>query len=378
MEISGNHYSSSMAFKIITCLFASVAIATGLGFLIRLLPREILLSLNYQLMMFILLGGALIAGTAITLLWVEKEKEESYKGALWQAYLLGLIRYWLAFMISTYGFAKIFKTQFTTADFIKDIPLGEVNGFNLTWYYFGYSYTLAVIIALFQIGGSILLLFRRTTLLATLILLPVMVNIVLINMFYNIAVGAFVISVLLTLGLTYLLLLDFEKLKAAFWAVTDKLPALGQKRPWLKLLVRLLPILAAFGMVYSFVWQDTSDKLLLGTWKVTKFIRNDSLLPADAWIKDRHVFTKVYFSGLYGCAFSPNPYVYDATMSLQGQYSFDSQQSRLQFIYYSGNRQPDTLQALVSGLTSNSMNLEGVLNKDTLRMELVKIDRVRN
>jgi hypothetical protein len=145
--------------------------------------------------------------------------------------------------------------------------------------------------------------------------------------------------------------------------------------------MRLLPILAAFGMIYSFVLRDTSDKLLIGTWKVEKFIRNDSLLPSDAWTKDRYVFTKVYFSGLYGCAFSTNPYVYDATMSLQGQYNFDSHKGLLQFMYYSGNtgyRQPDTLRALVSSLTSNSMNLEGILNNDTLRMELVKIDRVRN
>jgi hypothetical protein len=205
-----------------------------------------------------------------------------------------------------------------------------------------------------------------------------MVNIVLINMFYNIDVGAFIVSVILTLGLTYLLLHDFDKLKAAFWAMTDKLPALATGHLWLKPLMRLLPIVAAFGIVYSFVLRDTSDKALVGTWKVEKFIRNDSLLPADAWMKERHVFTKVYFSGLYGCAFSTNPYVYDATMSLQGQYSFDSQQSLLQFMYYTGNRYPDTLRALVSGLTSNSMNLEGVLNEDTLRMELVKIYRVRN
>jgi hypothetical protein len=152
MAISSNRYSSSIAYKSITCLFASVAIVSSFFFLIELLPRKILLYLNYQLLLNILLGGVLIAGTAFTLLWAEKEREDQYKGALWQAYLLALIRYWLAFVISTYGFAKILKTQFTTADFIKDIPLGEVSGFQLTWFYFGYSYTLAVIIALFQIG----------------------------------------------------------------------------------------------------------------------------------------------------------------------------------------------------------------------------------
>ena len=366
-----------ITFKIITSLFASVAIVTSLSFFIRLLPMSILMSLNYQWLMFLLMSGALIGGTVLVLLWIEKEKAEMRKGVIWQAYLLAIIRYWLAFTISTYGFAKIFRTQFTTPDFIKDMPMGEVGGFYLTWYYFGYSYTLSVIIALLQIGGSILLLFRRTTLLATMVLLPVMVNIVLINMFYSIAVGAFVVSGLLTSALIYLLLLDFEKLKAAFWAVTDQLPSIRVGNGWIKSLVRLLPVLAAFGMIYSFIWRDTSDKLLLGTWQVEKFTRNGTLLPADAWLKDRYVFSKVYFSGMYGCAFSSNPYAYISDQSLQGQYSFDPKKGALQFIYYSGNRQADTLQAHISGLTSDAMNLEGILNNDTLQMKLVKIDRVK-
>jgi hypothetical protein len=257
--------------------------------------------------------------------------------------------------------------------FIKDMPLGEVSGFYLTWYYFGYSYTLSVVIALLQIGGSILLLFRRTTLLGTMVLLPVMVNIVLINMFYNIAVGAFVVSVLITAGLLYLLLLDFQKLKTAFWVVTDKLPPINVGRFWLKPLLQILPVLAAFGIIYQFVLRDTSDKLLVGTWKVEKFIRNDTLLPADAWLQDKTVFTKVYFSGPYGCAFSSNPYVYDPGYSLQGQYNFDHTQGMLQLITYS--HKPDTTSVRISGLTSHSMIIEGILNDDTLRMELVKVNR---
>ncbi|MDO1445183.1 hypothetical protein Q0590_02920 [Rhodocytophaga aerolata] len=67
--------------------------------------------------------------------------------------------------------------------------------------------------------------------------------------------------------------------------------------------------------------------------------------------------------------------MYDPTHSLQGQYTFDTAQNTLQFIYYTTQSGPDTLKAQISDLTSTSMNMEGVLKNDSLRLELVKINR---
>lgn len=375
MENTAGSISSKLGFKFITCLLASTIFACSATFLLQLLPTEIWSTLNYQLLMFVLLGIVLIVGTALAVLWDEQEKKAKSKATIWEAYLHAVIRYCLAFIISIYGFAKIFKTQFTTADFVKDMPLGEVNGFYLTWYYFGYSYTLAIIIAIFQIGGAILLLFRRSTLMGTMVLLPVMMNIVFINMFYSIAVGAFIVSILITLGLLYLLLLDFQKLKEVFWVVTDQMPSINPGRSWLKPLIRSLPVLAAFGIIYRFVLQDTSDKQLVGVWRVEKFMRNGALLADDAWMRDSTVIAKVYFSGAYGCAFSSNPFVYNPKQSLQGQYTFDQKQGMLQFISYNGR--PYTSKVRISGLTSHRMNIDGILKNDTLRMELVKVNRLK-
>jgi hypothetical protein len=127
-----------------------------------------------------------------------------------------MLRYWLALEIATYGFAKILKTQFARSYIRENTPVVQLNGFELTWNYFAHSYPLAVIIGLLQIGGAILLLFRRTTLFGVVILLPIMLNIVLINLFYHIAAGAFMNSVLFTLGLLYLLLLRRSALRSAY------------------------------------------------------------------------------------------------------------------------------------------------------------------
>lgn len=89
-----------------------------------------------------------------------------------------MARYYAAFTLLGYGFAKIMGAQFTVLDSELAKPMGDVPGFWLTWYYFGYSPIYSTLIAGVQIGGAVLLCFGRTALLGALLLLPVMVNIV--------------------------------------------------------------------------------------------------------------------------------------------------------------------------------------------------------
>ena len=64
-------------------------------------------------------------------------------------------------------------------------PLGQVSGFWLTWYYFGYSAVYGTLIALLQVAAGVLLIVPRTALLGALLLLPIATNIVLIDVFYE-------------------------------------------------------------------------------------------------------------------------------------------------------------------------------------------------
>ena len=141
---------------------------------------------------------------------------------------------------------------------------------SLTWYYFSYSYPLAVIIALFQIGGSIFLLYRRTTFPGAMILLPVMFNIVLINIFYKITTGALFNSVVYLLALVFLLILHVNKLKMIFWDLMDRLPAINLKRSWVKHCLRLLLIAVAFVSLKVSIATHPYDQTLKGTWELLK------------------------------------------------------------------------------------------------------------
>ena len=100
----------------------------------------------------------------------------SYKQKALVTLYLG-VRYYAAFMLLSYGFAKVMGAQFTVLDSQLAKPMGEVSGFWLTWYYFGYSAVYSSLVAWTQILGAMLLCFGRTALIGALLLLPVMVNI---------------------------------------------------------------------------------------------------------------------------------------------------------------------------------------------------------
>jgi hypothetical protein len=102
---------------------------------------------------------------------------------------------WIAVAISfLYGFAKLNESQFTVLDSELAKPMGEVSGFWLTWYYFGYSAAYGTLIALGQIAGGLLLAWPRTSLLGALVLLPMYANIILIDIFFGIGISPTIVA----------------------------------------------------------------------------------------------------------------------------------------------------------------------------------------
>jgi hypothetical protein len=103
---------------------------------------------------------------------------------------LDWLRYLSAFLLFTYAGSKMLGRQFTLPAEIALRPVGSLTGYQLAWLYYGHSHTYAVILGLIQLAGGALLLFRKTALLGAALMLPVMTNIVMINVFFHIAWGA--------------------------------------------------------------------------------------------------------------------------------------------------------------------------------------------
>lgn len=107
---------------------------------------------------------------------------------------------WLAAVLMiAYGFAKLNGSQFTVLDSEVTKPMGEVSRFWLTWYYFGVSTVYGTAIALVEIGGGLLLAWPRTSLIGALVLLPVVANIILMDILFGIGALPASVTVLICL-----------------------------------------------------------------------------------------------------------------------------------------------------------------------------------
>jgi len=120
--------------------------------------------------------------------------------------LLDWLRYFCAFMLYMYGVSKLAHLQFNMSSELSQREIGSLNGYQLTWFYFGYSRIYACILGATQVAGATLLLFRKTTLLGAFLMLPVMANIPLINIFILVNdYGPYFISILICSSLLLIL-----------------------------------------------------------------------------------------------------------------------------------------------------------------------------
>jgi hypothetical protein len=153
--------------------------------------------------------------------------------------LLDWLRYICAFLLYSYGLSKLMHLQFNMASELGSRPIGSLNGYELTWFYYGYSRVYASILGLTQVLGATLLLFRRTTLLAAMIMLPVMANILLINIFILVNdYGPYVISAFICASMLMILWQQRAALLSLFWVDQASEPQdSGRFHRWIRILI---------------------------------------------------------------------------------------------------------------------------------------------
>ncbi|MEP6683004.1 MAG: hypothetical protein ABJA35_07085, partial [Parafilimonas sp.] len=226
---------SSIFKKIISCLVAAFTTIA----LLLVLGNSGTLTWFPPLLVFSLVGLCFVAALIYPFIWQYQERKQRINSYKIYSFLNTLIRYTIAFNLASFGWKKILGLQFIVPPSIADKPMNQQSGEWLTWFYFGYSHTFGLVLALIQIVGSYFLLFRKTLLIAAITLFAFMLNLTLINFFYQLNAGALTQSVLLTMGLVYLILLDYQRLKNFFLKSLPNIPALTIKNSTTKNLIRL-------------------------------------------------------------------------------------------------------------------------------------------
>ena len=128
-------------------------------------------------------------------------------------------------LLATYGSGKILGGQFYRTgkipEEIANTPLGEVGSFDLAWTFFGYSKWYIYFIGGSQLIGAFLLLFEKTKLLGTAILIPILLNIIVVDFCFEISWGAMTSAIFYFLSLCFVLYCNRVQVNNAFKALTD-------------------------------------------------------------------------------------------------------------------------------------------------------------
>ncbi len=143
---------------------------------------------------------------------------------------LDWLRYISAFLLFGYGSSKLAHLQFHMNNALAHRPIISLTGYELTWYYYGYSRMYACILGFTQVIGAILLLFRKTALLGAVTMMPVIVNILLIDIFILPPdYGPTVPATIIFFSLAMLLWRDSQNLIEATWTAQMPEPPGSQK-----------------------------------------------------------------------------------------------------------------------------------------------------
>jgi hypothetical protein len=275
----------------------------------------------------------------------------------WVAFLTGLC-------IAIFGWKKIFGMQFRTPLSVADLPMSGQGGEALTWFYFGHSIVFGFIIAFFQVIGSLLLFFRRTRLFAIFILFPVMLNIMLINIFYQINPGALLQSLVLTGGLVYLISHYYQEMISFFFKVHD-----NPSRK--KFGVSMLPVLGsllAFLFVLFASGSIPKEYPVFGVYKVKSIILNGQSVTPDSCPANDSVLTRLYFDINNVCVMEYN----SPNRRMIANYLYHEADKTIQCSFMNNGKQ-EFLHASVDNQDNKETKLKGSLGNDSLQLFLTKL-----
>jgi hypothetical protein len=243
-------------------------------------------------LMYVHMALLLVLALAASALWGWRDRRATGYPRLYYVWLVAM-RYFLAAAMLSYGFAKVFKTQFYLPEpNTLFTPLGNVPRDLLFWSTTGASHSYNVFTGWVEVLVGLLLFFRGSRLAGALLGTAVMGNVVVINLSFDISVKIYA-SLLLLLCLL-LLTPDLGRI----WALLrgQALPARSLWVPAFATRGRRMAYAGAKSLVVCALLFDSvgqnfetsnfnDDRALRppfhGAYEVTQFVSNSDTLPPD-------------------------------------------------------------------------------------------------
>lgn len=137
----------------------------------------------------VLVNMCLAAVAALVVLLTDK-KQRTFKDLHW--FTVVVARYYVAMIMLSYGFAKLHNGQFPANSIGRlEEKVGDMSPMGMIWSMMGASAGYTFVSGLLESLGGFLLLFRRTKTFGALFSMTVMINVALLNFFYDVPVKIF-------------------------------------------------------------------------------------------------------------------------------------------------------------------------------------------
>jgi hypothetical protein len=213
------------------------------------------------LIAYLRLCVTVISATTVAILWSILDRSKPHYISL-HGWLRVFARYALSFALFSYAFAKIVPTQFSP---LQSRQLAESYGQSspmaLLWNFIGFSTPYTVFSGLAELLPAVLLLFRRTALLCSLIAFAVMLNVVMLNFCYDVPVKLYSLNLLLLA--MFLALPEARKLLSVFVLNRSTAPS-NLRQPFFKQLwLQRTAVVFKIGILAIFLFQTIHSAINL-------------------------------------------------------------------------------------------------------------------
>jgi uncharacterized membrane protein YphA (DoxX/SURF4 family) len=175
----------------------------------------------------------LISGFIGAIVWTLFDRRDNYNTAYY--WLLVLLRYYVAMVALRYGVIKLFGQQMVFPSLSAlATPLGDLLPMRFSWYFIGYSTPYQFFSGAVEVVAGLLLFFRRTSTLGAFVAASVFLNVMMMNLCYDIPVKLF--SIHLFLSSNILLIGDVKRLLNFFILnkPTQPKPRLTLPKKWMQ------------------------------------------------------------------------------------------------------------------------------------------------
>jgi hypothetical protein len=354
----GSFFKSALAGLLAAVISSMVMLRIGHRFLVNFIPYTVQTGA---------VGLYFLAVIFYLFIWGRKIAVPSFNSQRVLAFWQGIIRYFIALDLCTIAFQKFFHLQFVLPLGVLDNPFSSLSGEEMLWAFFGHFYAFTVIIGSMQIIGSLMLLFRKTRLAGVIVLLPILLNILLLDWFYDLGIQVNLYITILCLAMVYLLLIEYARLIEFFFIAKSNLPQFEFKSTIWKNILRasvvFIPLLLLAAYKFPPYYPQINGKYLVKSALVNGKVQNLNTC------KDS-VLTKVFIDH-YDLVFEFNDY----QRRFIGNYTYDVATGKITATWHYPAGLHDTLFAkILPGTTPTTKTLTGRMGKETIEIELLKIN----